>query len=203
MPHLFEIAAAILFACRLLLFAALHVWPGGIDTVRDTVSDYATSTSAVTRRLSTTASWVAAAAWAVLGIGILTDAQLGTPRVAVGVWLLVLAGVLAVMPAVPTDGPGAKATARGRLHMLLAIGWFAISYATIGPLARLLDATGSLGFGSTLHVLDIIAAIALGALIVSLVVRPLRTRTFGVSERIFILAVTVAPLVAGLGLAVR
>lgn len=175
----------------------------GIHPVRDTVSDYATSTSAVTRRLSTTASWVAAAAWAILGIGILTDAQLGTPRVDAGVWLLVLAGVLALMPAVPTDGPGAKTTTRGRPHMLLAIGRFAVSYATIGPLARLFDAAGSPGFGSTLHVLDVIAAVALAALIVSLVVRPLRTRTFGVSERIFILAVAVAPLIAGLGLAVR
>jgi Na+/H+-dicarboxylate symporter len=87
--------------------------------------------------------------------------------------------------------------------MLFAIGWFAISYATIRPLARLFDGVCSLGFGSTLHVLDVLAAIALGCLIVSLVVRPLRTRTFRVSERIFILTVTLAPLIAGLGFAVR
>jgi hypothetical protein len=38
-------------------------------------------------------------------------------------------------------------------------------------------------------------------LVVSLVVRPLRSRTFGVSERAFILAVTLAPLVSAVALA--
>lgn len=38
---------------------------------------------------------------------------------------------------------------------------------------------------------------------VSLVVRGLRRRTFGLAERAFILLVTVAPLLAATGLAVR
>jgi len=51
--------------------------------------------------------------------------------------------------------------------------------------------------------LDTVAAIALAALVISLVVRPLRRRTFGIAERAFILVVTVAPLIASVDLAVH
>ncbi|WP_353113902.1 DUF998 domain-containing protein [Microbacterium sp.] len=192
------VLAAALFALRLVLFLALHLMPGGIHPVRDTVSDYAASDSRRTRTLAATASWAAAAAWLVLGAGVLLDTGLGDGRVAVGIWLLVLGVVLAAMPFVPTDRTGTPATLRGRVHLLFAIAWFAIAYGTIGPLGRLLDGPAA----SVLGVLDVVAAVALGALVISLVLPRLRTRTFGVSERAFILVVTVAPLIAGVALAV-
>ena len=75
-------------------------------------------------------------------------------------------------------------------------------YATIGPLGRLLDAAEMVSLASILRVLGVVAAIALAALVISLVVRPLRARTFGISERAFILVVTVAPLLASIGLSI-
>lgn len=203
MYTIFAIAAAVLFLSRLVLFLALHLRPGGIHPVRDTVSDYAASASAATRALSTWSSWAAAGGWAALGVSLLLNTALGASRVGIGVWLLVLAVVLVVMPWVPTDGPGQQTTLRGRVHLLLAVGWFTISYATIGPLGRLLDAGGLTGPGDVLSALNVMALVALFALVISLIVRPLRTRTFGLSERAFILFVTVAPLVASLGIAAR
>ncbi|HXH34175.1 MAG TPA: DUF998 domain-containing protein [Plantibacter sp.] len=201
MSVLFAQVAAVLFVIRLVVFVTLHLRPAGIHPVRDTVSDYAASSSAVTRALSTCSSWAAAAGWAALGLSVLVDPALGAQRVPVGTWLIVLAVVLSVMPWVPTDGPGQRTTLRGRVHLLLAVGWFTIAYATIGPLGRLLGGSGLTGAGGVLSVLDTIAMVALIALVVSLLVRPLRSRTFGLAERVFILVVTLAPLVAGLGIA--
>ncbi|MFX4286797.1 DUF998 domain-containing protein [Janibacter sp. G349] len=192
-------AAAALFVCRLGLFALLHLRPGGIDPLRHAVSDYARSTSPATRRLATAASRAAAAAWAVLGLAALT-VPAPARSVPLGLWLLALAAVLATMPHVPTDGPGAETTPLGRLHMVLAVAWFTIAYSTIGPTGDLLvRLTGAAPPG--LALLDHVAAVALVCLVVSLVVRPLRSRTFGVSERAFILAVTLAPLVSAVALA--
>lgn len=198
---LFAQVAAVLFVIRLVLFVILHLIPGGIHPVRDTVSDYAASTSSVTRVLSTCSSWAAAAGWAALGLSVLTEPEFGAPRAGVGIWLIVLAAVLMIMPWVPTDGPGQRTTVRGRVHLLLAVAWFTIAYSTIGPLGRLLGAAGISGPADLLSVLNVIAMIALIALVVSLIVRPLKSRTFGLSERIFILVVTIAPLVASLGIA--
>lgn len=192
-------AAAALFAVRLVLFGLLHLRPGGIDPVRHTVSDYARADSATTRRTATAASRVAAAAWAVLGAAVLSLPS-GPRSVPLGLWLLALAAVLAVMPLVPTDGPDAATTPLGRLHMVLAIAWFSIAYSTIGPEGDLVERlTGAAPAG--LGLLHTVAAVALVALVVSLVVRPLRERTFGVSERVFILAVTLAPLLAAVAVA--
>lgn len=203
MSQALYLVSTVLFLCRLALFLLLHLVPGGIHPVRDAVSDYAASASGVTRRLSRLSAWAAALGWAALGFGLLSDVGLGAPRSTMGIWLLVLALVLVVMPWVPTDGPGAAKTLRGRVHLLLAVGWFTISYSTIAPQARLLEAQGMAGVGTGLQVLHVIAAISLVALVVSLLVRPLRSRTFGVSERLFILVVTIAPLLASLGFALR
>lgn len=191
--------AAALFAVRLLLFAVLHVRPGGIHPLRHTVSDYARSTSATTRRTATAASAAAAAAWVVLGLAVLALPS-GQRSVPLGLWLLLLGLVLAAMPFVPTDGPDAPVTPLGRLHMLLAIAWFSIAYSTIQPSGRLVErVTGATPSG--LGLLHTIAAVALVCLVVSLAVRALRGLTFGVSERVFILAVTLAPLLVSLALA--
>lgn len=201
MAQVLAIVASVLFVLRLLALVALHVRPGGVHPVRHAVSDYAASSAPSTRRLAAVASWLAAAAWAVLGVTVLT-LPAATSHTGLGVWLLVLAVVLAVMPRVPTDAPGEPVTSRGRLHLVLAVAWFAIAYSTIGPLTRALaEVTGAPAPG-TLPVLHVIAAIALVSLIVSLLVRALRERTFGLSERVFILAVTLAPLIVSTCLAV-
>lgn len=199
MAGLLLVVASALFAARMLLLFLLHLVPGGVDPVRDPVSDYAVADRRSTRVLATTASWVAAAAWISLGTAVILDAALGEARYGPGAWLLVLGLILVAMPFVPTDRAGSETTVRGRVHMLFAIAWFALAYSTIGPIGRLLG--GALG--PVLGVLDTAAGITLAALVVSLVLRPLRTRTFGSAERAFILVVTVAPLLASVGLAAR
>ena len=149
--------------------------------------------------MAAVASWAAAAAWVVLGAAILVG--VGPVTSTAGVWLIVLGLVVAVMPLVPTDRTGTVTTMRGRLHLLLAIAWFALAYATIGPVSGLLD-VGSAA-RSALGVLKVIAGVSLVALVISMLVRQLRSRTFGISERCFILAVTVSPLIAALALQFR
>lgn len=190
---------AVLFLVRLLLLVSLHFVPGGVDPVREPFSDYAVAEEKRTRVLATAASWSAALAWISLGLTVLLNTVTGDAGRGVGFWLLILGVLLAVMPLVPTDRSGSQTTLRGRVHLLFAIAWFTLAYATIGPLGRLLSTSSHQLMG----VLDTVAAIALAALVISLVVRPLRRRTFGIAERAFILVVTVAPLVASIDLAVR
>ncbi|MDQ0708720.1 hypothetical protein QFZ52_001372 [Arthrobacter woluwensis] len=199
MTHFLAAAATILFALRLLLFLLLHVLPGGIHPVHDTVSDYAASSVRRTRLLAGLASCTAAAAWLSLGAAVLSGAGRADP--ALGGWLLALGVLLAVMPFVPTDRSGTAITARGRIHLLLAITWFTLAYSTIGPLSRLI--AGPPGAVAALGLLNTIAAISLAALVIALLVRPLRRRFFGLCERLFILAVTVAPLVGAWALATQ
>lgn len=192
MTHFLASMAGALFALRLLLFLVLHLLPGGIHPVFDPVSDYAASPAKRTRLLASAASWTAALAWLVLGAAVLSR----TPRsdMVLGCWLLGLGALLAVMPFVPTDRTGTTMTTRGRIHLLFAIAWFAIAYATIAPLSRLVaNPAGAVG---VLNALDLIAAVSLTALVLTLLIRPLRRRFFGLSERVFVVAVTVAPLVA-------
>lgn len=192
------VAAAVLFAIRIVLLGALHAIPGGVHPVRDAVSDYAASRERRTRRLSGAASWTVAGAWMVLGAAVWAGAPHATDGSGLGVWMLVLGGVLALMPFVPTDLPGDRPTRRGRVHLLMAIAWFTIAYSVIGPMSRML---GDEPLADVVGVLGSIAAVCLAALVVSLVVPALRTRTFGISERLFILAVTVAPLLCAIALA--
>ncbi|MFJ3959155.1 DUF998 domain-containing protein [Arthrobacter sp. NPDC090010] len=195
MSQLFAVVAAALFTLRLVLFLTLHLIPGGIHPARDTVSDYAASNSPLTRRLASIASWSAAGAWLALGAGVLTHSAQKDP--ALGGWLLLLGVLLSVMPFAPTDRTGTTTTARGRLHLLLAIAWFTLAYATIGPLSRLVAGAAPT---QALDPLNTLAGIALAALVASLILPALRRRTFGISERIFILVVTIAPLLAAVAL---
>lgn len=199
MATVFAIAAIALFAVRLVLFAVLHVRPGGIHPLRHAVSDYARAVSGSTRRVAAAASRAAAAAWAALGLAVLSLPD-GHRSIPLGLWLLALAIVLTVMPFVPTDGPDAQTTPLGRLHMVLAITWFSIAYSTIQPSGDLVTRlTGSAPAG--LGPLHVIAAVSLVCLAVSLVIRPLRSVTFGLSERVFILSVTLAPLLVSVAVA--
>lgn len=190
--------ASVLFLVRLLLLIALHVRPGGVHPLRDAVSDYAASARAGTRRLASVASWSAAAAWAVLGLAVLLGT--GGGHTGLGISLLALAIVLALMPMVPTDGPDAETTLRGRIHLLFAVAWFALAYSTISLETRLLEETTGHRAPVLLGPVHVVAAISLACLVLSLLIPALRRRTFGLSERVFIAAVTLAPLIVSLGL---
>lgn len=197
MAHFLAGTAVALFSLRLLLFVLLHALPGGIHPVHDTVSDYAASPAKQTRALASAASWTAALAWLALGAAVLSSTS--RSDTALGRWLLGLGVLLAVMPLVPTDRSGTATTTRGRIHLLFAIAWFTIAYATIAPLSRLIASPA--GAVAVLNTLDLTAAVSLTALVFTLLIRPLRRRFFGLSERLFIVAVTMAPLVAAGALA--
>jgi len=192
-------SAATLFSARLLLLFFLHLLPGGVDPVRDPVSDYAVADEKRTRVLATLASWTAATAWICLGLALLLYSAHGAAEQGVGFWLLVLGLLLAVMPLVPTDRNGSKTTLRGRVHLLLAVAWFTLGYSTIGPMGRFAGDSA----GQMLGVLDVVAGVSLAALVISLVLPPLRSRSFGIAERVFILVVTLAPLMASVDLTIR
>ncbi|MDL9937691.1 DUF998 domain-containing protein [Gordonia sp. ABSL1-1] len=189
------VSVIFLFSVRLILLVVAHLRPGGIDPIRDAVSDYARASAPTTRTVAAAASWAAAVGWALLGVGLLIDGE-----VALGWQLVALAVVVGAIPLVPTDGPGVSMTMRGRLHLLMAIVWFALAYRTIEPLSRVVG--GDLP-ARILSALATVAALALVALVVSRVLPPLRSRTFGLSERVFVLVVTVVPIVAAAGLGNR
>ncbi|GAA1703539.1 DUF998 domain-containing protein [Kribbella yunnanensis] len=167
--------AATLFLIRLGLFVALHLVRSDYNPIEHAVSDYAVGP---TRRLATTATWVWAAAWATLAAAV----DHGT------IWLLLLAAIFAVLPFLPTDLEGARRTVVGRVHYIAAIAWFAISFTLTSTFTAQYNLV-------VLTALRWIALVSLAALVVALLVRPLRRRFFGLSERIFIVAINLFYLV--------
>jgi len=100
----------------------------------------------------------------------------------------------------PTDVEGQPTTLIGRLHLVAAIAWFAIAYSCMGNIVRLLTPLAPRGLVSLLGATRWVTAAALTALVIALVVRRLRPYAFGISERIFLLAVYVFYLGAAAGL---
>ncbi|MEU0090556.1 DUF998 domain-containing protein [Kribbella sp. NPDC006257] len=184
MTTTFAAAAAGLFLIRLVLFAALHLVRSDYNLVEHAVSDYAVGP---TRRLSSAMTWVTAAGWACLAVAVWSSDW--DNHASVGVWLAILAVLFVALPIVPTDLEGARRTTIGRLHYLLAIAWFAISYTLTGTFHDHLHNTA-------LNVLRWVAVISLAALVIALAVRPLRPKFFGISERVFILAINLFYLIA-------
>jgi hypothetical protein len=190
----FAIVAAGLFSARLLMFVALHLVRSDYNLIEHAVSDYAVGS---TRRLSTASTWVTAAAWAALAIAVRSGPADWDGRGSVSVWLAVLAVVFVVLPFLPTDLEGARPTRIGRFHYVAAIAWFAISFSLTGNFTRYFEQNG------LLEILRWIALVSLVALVLALVVQPLRRRFFAISERIFILAINLFYLVAAIALATR
>jgi hypothetical protein len=179
------VVAAALFLVRLGLFVALHLVRSDYNPIEHAVSDYAVGP---TRRLSTASTWITAVAWAALA-GAVDD---GSTRL----WLLILAAIFLALPFIPTDLEGARRTAIGRIHYLAAIAWFAISYSLTGTFVRQYDV-------AVLTVLHWIALVSLIALVVAVVVRPLRRRFFGISERIFLVSINLFYLAVAIALSSR
>jgi Protein of unknown function (DUF998) len=191
---LVAVPTAALMLTRLGLFAALHVVPGDCSPVRHAVSDYAVGR---TRGLSTAMTRVGAAAWAGLAATVATALPGWEHRTSTTTWLLVLAALFVVLPHLPTDLEGAPRTRTGTLHLVVAVAWFTIGYSLIGTFADVFTGTA---LGSALHALHLLAAVSLACLVIALVVPHLRTRAFGLSERVFLTTVALSHLLATIGL---
>ncbi|MEJ9078738.1 DUF998 domain-containing protein [Gordonia malaquae] len=190
------VVAAVAFTVRLIIFAALHVVGRSYSPVRHAVSDYAVGP---TRGLSTAMTVVTAAGWAALAAAVWTGLPAWSDKGQATALLLVLAAVFAVLPLAPTDLEGAAVTTIGRLHYVLAIAWFAISYSLTGNFSRWMsDAVGGTA-ASVASALHIVALVSLIVLVVALVT-PLRRRLFGIAERVFIVAISVFYLLVAIGL---
>jgi hypothetical protein len=196
---IFATVSAALWIARLGMFIALHLVRSDYSPVRHAVSDYAVGR---TRTLSSVMAWTTAAAWAALAAAVWLVRPEWSSRGGITAWLAVLAVIFLVLPFVPTTLEGEKATVIGRLHMLAAIAWFAISYSCMGDFVRLADAGVGGVLAVSLSVLSGVALVGLIALVASLVLPGLRSRTFGISERVFIVAVNLFYLLAAIVLLV-
>jgi hypothetical protein len=196
---IFATVSAALWIARGGMFIALHLVRSDYSPVRHAVSDYAVGR---TRTLSSVMAWTTAAAWAALAAAVWLVRPEWSSRGGITAWLAVLAVIFLLLPFVPTTLEGEKATVIGRLHMLAAIAWFAISYSCMGDFVRLADAGVGGVLAVSLSVLSGVALVGLIALVASLVLPGLRSRTFGISERVFIVAVNLFYLLAAIVLLV-
>ena len=185
----------VLGVARLAMFIALHLVPSDYNIVQHAVSDYAVGP---TRRLATAITWTSAVFWATLAGAIALGPS--TPEKGVTLWLAVLAVIFTVLPFLPTDVEGQPTTLIGRLHLVAAIAWFAIAYSCMGNIVRMLTPIAPRGLVSSLGATRWVTATALIALVTALVIRRLKPFAFGISERIFLLAVHVFYLGAAAGL---
>ena len=176
----------VLGVARLAMFIALHLVPSDYNIVQHAVSDYAVGP---TRRLATAITWTSAVFWATLAGAIALGPS--TPEKGVTLWLAVLAVIFTVLPFLPTDVEGQPTTLIGRLHLVAAIAWFAIAYSCMGNIVRMLTPIAPRGLVSSLGATRWVTAAALIALVTALVIRRLKPFAFGISERIFLLAVYV------------
>ena len=79
--------------------------------------------------------------------------------------------------------------------------WFAISYSCMGNFVRMLQPVAPQGLVSFLVGTRWVTMVSLIALVAALVITPARKYAFGISERIFLLAVNAFYLGVSLGLA--
>jgi len=198
MTLLLAVAAAVCGLIRQGLFVSLHLVRSDYSVVRHAVSDYAVGR---TRRLSSAMSWVTVPFWALLAAAVATGLPDWPDATGIVVCLILLAVIFLALPFVPTDLEGQQLSAIGRLHYLLAIGWFALSYACMGNFARLFSARGPEWLGAALTVISWIALVSLALSVLVLIVKQLRPKVFGISERVFILSVNLFYLGVAVGIA--
>lgn len=198
MALILALLALVFGLARLGVFIALHLVPSGYTIVDHAVSDYAVGP---TRRLSTAMTWLTAVFWALLAAAVATGVPDWSDTAGMTIALVVLAAIFAALPFAPTDLEGEKLTTIGRLHYLLAIAWFAISYSCMGNFTRLFTSEGPAWLGTALGVIAWIAAISLAVSVLVLIVKSLRAKVFGISERVFILSVSLFYLGVAGGLA--
>lgn len=172
--------AALLYALALILLAVLHARDRR-SPLHTAVSDYATGPQRGLFAAYGLAGTVAA--------GLLASAIWITPQMPrqAALWLAATVPVRLMLMAAPTDAPDRPATARGRVHLLLAIAGFALVYTAIRrttPAA--LELAGPLAPGLALLGHVITAGLAMVVLILPIPGR----RWFGLAERVFLIGTT-------------
>lgn len=186
MTTLFAALALALGLARLVLFIALHRVESDYNVVEHAVSDYAVGR---TRTLSSVTTWVTAGMWLALALAVGSAFPDSGDLDTVRIFLFALAAIFVVLPFLPTDVEGEEVTLIGRLHLLAAVAWFALAYAGMGDLVDVLKPLVADPLGAALVVLSWVALVSLIALVAALVIRPARRYAFGISERIFLVAV--------------
>lgn len=182
---------------RLAVFICLHLVKSEYNIVEHAVSDYAVGS---TRRLSNTMTWLSVPFWVFLAAAVATGLSTWSDATGVTICLAILALIFLILPFVPTNLEGEKLSLIGRLHYLMAIAWFALSYACMGNFVRFFTAEGMQPIAGVLNVISWIALVSLVISVIVLILKKLRPRVFGISERIFILAVNVFYIVVAIGI---
>lgn len=195
MTAVFAVVALVLGLARLAMFIGLHVHASDYDPVRHAVSNYAVGR---TRPLSSAMTWATGGMWLALAVAVGLGFPQWSDRIGVVACLAVLALLFAALPLLPTDLEGERPTLVGRLHLLAAIAWFALSYACMGNFARLLQEPPTIG--ATLVVLSWVTLVSLILLIAALLIKPLRRRLFGLFERAFLVAVNLFYITVSAGI---
>ena len=77
-----------------------------------------------------------------------------------------------------------------------------ISYACMGNFTRLFTQSGPAWLASTLSVIAYIALVSLVVSVIVLIIKKLRPKVFGISERIFILSVNLFYIGVAIGLVI-
>lgn len=172
----------------------LHRGPTPYSPIRNAVSDYGVGPTAGLFRASGIANLVGAAllagALAVTGPGWSWSPVL---------LLLAVAACRVGVVLFPTDLPGERRTTSGVLHMVFAIAQFAAARQVVADhhheVAAAFQAPAWLA--QALAVLSPIVTVSLVALVIALVIPPLR-RVFGIAERVFLYAFALWCLLAAL-----
>lgn len=173
---------------RIGLFVAVHVINREYNIIEHAVSDYAVGS---TKTLSSITTWLTAALWPVVGVLAWRAFPTWPDLDDVLVCLILLTGIFVALPFLPTDVEGQPVTIRGRLHLVAAVAWFALAYRCMNLFAPLLSSAAPGVLAYIANGLSKVATASLAVLIVALVVRPLRRWLFGISERVFLLSVSV------------
>jgi hypothetical protein len=181
----FSVIALLAVSVQVVVLALLHRLPTGYDPIRDAISDYG-----VGRYRGYFAAQLIAGALACPSIAV-AFAQLHpyVPTFVVAA-LLTNAAARFLMPAFPTDQSGGRfKTAKGTIHMVLAIVAFAAVAAATTGLGGLLSHYHDWHIAKTL--LDTLGWVVLvGAVATALaLVGPRLKQIFGLIERLFTLSV--------------
>lgn len=186
-------AVFILRAASLGIFIYLTISNREYNIIEHAVSDYAVGSA---KKLTTVATWLTAVMWLLLAVLLWHSFSQWDNLNVIIIQLLGLMAVFVALPFFPTDIEGEQPTAIGRIHLVLAIAWFALAYTCSGLFLPHFDG----GLGPALQVIRGVMAISLTALCIALIIKPLRRYAFGLSERAFLLSVHIFYLLLPIGL---
>lgn len=180
-----------LYLLALVLFCALHASDRDVHWLSDPVSNYAVGPSGGLFRFYGHLGTVGAA---LLGILMARSVAPAFPSSVIASMAgVVLARIAVVL--VPTDPKGQAPTRRGRLHLLLAIALFTLTWMAISDATPVLAASA---WAPWLGGLRQVAMVSLALVVVTML--PPAKPFFGLVERVFLVATMAWFLVAALAL---